>query len=64
MTAEPLRCFARSKSDPRRVCRGRLADAIPDTVTLVAGYHPEPGCTVLQCRKCGRYWTARPAKAA
>lgn len=62
MSAEPIRCTMPHPDNPRRVCRGRLADIVPGSVEARPGHIEDPGCALVLCRRCGTKWTLCPAR--
>jgi hypothetical protein len=55
-----LRCPGLHPTVRGWTCRGILVEAVPDSVEVRPGAHPEPGCSVVRCERCGKFFTVCP----
>lgn len=55
-----LRCTGPHPDAPNRPCNGFLAEVVPGSVDVLQSAAPEPGCTVLTCKRCHAKWRVCP----
>lgn len=60
MTRVDLRCTAPHPDFPELQCRAKLAEAVPESVRIERRPDVPPGCTLLQCRRCGTEYVICP----